>query len=323
MRLRGIDFGYALNASGARGFCGEGYWFHRIWSRLGLDYRGAAFVCKTLTLGYRAGNMTLRGLTPDEVFPKAIVVRPIKGLVLNAVGLSNPGAAVVLRQWAEHPETLPVGPKLLSFMTVGSSPGARLSEVLGFVTLVRSYLPAGHVTRENGLAIQVNLSCPNTPLDDANMLRESREALDTFSRLDVPLLVKVGAHQAPGVIREIADHPACDGVVCSNSIPWGLLPDLIDWRKLFGRIDSPLAHLGGGGLSGAPLLPVVSAWVKSLRRTGFRKPIVGGGGILSRDDVTRVLESGADAIEVGSASILRPWRVRGIIHRAIEVKSDA
>lgn len=323
MRLRGIDFGYALSASGARGFYGEGYWFHRPWAHLGLDYRGTTFVAKTVTLLAREGNMPLDGTRPIEMFPKSIVVMPFRGAVLNAVGLSNPGAAPVLGIWSRHHDLLPQGPKMLSFMAVGATPDVRLGEVRGFAHLLAAYLPPGHPVRASGLGLQLNLSCPNVGLDNTKVLREAREALDALSFLGLPVVVKVSAVFAPDLVREIASHPTCDGVVCSNSIPWGKLPTLIDWKGLFGTDVSPLAEFGGGGLSGAPILPVCAAWVKALRNTGFRKPLVGGGGIIDRAGVTRMLSNGADAIEVGSASILRPWRVRSIIHRAIEMLADA
>lgn len=324
MRLRGIDFGYALTCSGARGFYGEGYWFHRLWGGLGLlDFRGATFVSKTLTLGRREGNMEMRGWQPTERLPRCIVVKPVKGAILNAVGLSNPGASSVLDLWSSAPEALPGGPKVLSFLTTGGSAEERLGEILGFATLIRAYLPPGHPVRLAGLAIQLNLSCPNTGLDDHDLLREGRVYLDALSSLDIPVMIKVAATASPHVVQSIADHPACDAVICSNSIPWGKLPSIIDWEGIFGTSVSPLANFGGGSLSGAPLLPVAAAWVKALRRTGFTKPIVGGGGILSRKGVEHMIRSGADAIEVGSAAILRPWRVRGIIHRAIEMKADA
>lgn len=324
MRLRGIDFGYALNASGARGFFGEGYWFHRMWDHLGLDYRGTTFVAKTVTLQERAGNMTLRpDARPTELLPKSILVKPIRGAVLNAVGLSNPGVAPVLGFWSRSYDQLPVSPKMLSFMAVGSTPEQRLGEVRGFAHLIAAYLPEDHPVRAAGLGIQLNISCPNAGLSYQKIQRETREALDSLTFLGLPVLLKVSAVFSPELVRDMANHPACDGVVCSNSIPWGKLPSLIDWKGIFGSETSPLADLGGGGLSGAPILPICAAWVKALRNTGYRKALVGGGGILSRADATKMISSGADAIDVGSASILRPWRVRGIIHRAIEMLADA
>ena len=112
----------------------------------------------------------------------------------------------------------------------------------------------------------------------------------------------------------MAAHPGCDAIIMSNTIPWGQLPDRIDWKGLFGTDVSPVAKYGGGGLSGKPLLPIVTDWIRGARVKGVVKPIVAGGGILSKADADRMLDAGADAVELGSVAFLRPWRVQGIIN---------
>ena len=89
MILQGIDFGPVWCASGARGWFGEGYWFHKLIP--GLDFSNSTFVSKTTTLNARKGNMLLneRG-EAKERFPKCVVVNLRKGIVLNSVGLSGP-----------------------------------------------------------------------------------------------------------------------------------------------------------------------------------------------------------------------------------------
>src|SRR3989338_1556485 len=68
MELRGVHFGPVLDASGVRGFFGEGYWHHRYCKPFGLRFDGATFVAKTTTLLPRAGNMPLQsnGVTPID-----------------------------------------------------------------------------------------------------------------------------------------------------------------------------------------------------------------------------------------------------------------
>jgi dihydroorotate dehydrogenase len=138
--------------------------------------------------------------------------------------------------------------------------------------------------------------------------------LDLFRPVQVAVMAKVAVTVPPEAVRDaLQDHPGCDAVVCSNAVPWGRLPDSIDWRGLFGDGGSPLAHLGGGGLSGKPVLPLVRDWIRKARSVGLTKPIVGCGGVLARQDADQLIDAGADGIELGSVSILRPWRVRGIV----------
>lgn len=310
MQLRDLSFGSVFVASGALNFFGEGYWFHQLFKPLGLDCRAATFVSKTATLEPRDGNMFLRqdSTQPIRLMPDCIVVKPVRGVILNAVGLSNPGISWLLNQgrWQKR-----ASPFLISFMAVGPKK-TRADEYRRFSTLIAA------TRREfvSGFGIELNLSCPNAGLNQVELVGEAHQYLDALSSLDVPLVIKLSALVSPKVAMEIAKHRACDAICCSNTIPYGQLPDRIDWKGLFGSDESPLAKYGGGGLSGKPLLDIVAAWIMTARAQGFPKPIIGGGGILDYGDARKVLNAGADAVSIGSAFILRPWRIRRIIDSA-------
>lgn len=315
MLIRGVDFGPVWAASGARGFFGEGYWFHHLVP--GLDWEGSTFVAKTTTLLPRVGNMPLQhDWAPRSLFPSCVKVYPWKGHALNAVGLSGPGATSLLneRRWQERAE-----PFMLSFMAVGQNRDERLEEAKAFSRLLRSRLdwfsaPVG---------LQVNLSCPNTGHNPSILARESLEFLDSVRRWlpTTPLIAKVNVLFPVELIGGLE----VDAVCVSNTIPWGALPDRIDWCGLFNVIHSPpgpvspLWDLGGGGLSGAPLLPLVAAWIGEVRRAGFTKHVNGCGGILRPDDVDVLVAAGADSVSLGSIAMLRGWRLRRTIQRAREL----
>ncbi len=127
MKLRGIDFGCVTDASGVRGFFGEGYRTHRLLKPFGLDFRGSTFVAKTCTLAPRAGNMPLRGdWTPRKLLPDCVVTRWGQGAVLNAVGLSNPGAEALFNdgRWQARKE-----PFFISFMPIEDDALRRADEI--------------------------------------------------------------------------------------------------------------------------------------------------------------------------------------------------
>lgn len=317
MKLRGEEWAPVFNASGARGFAGEGYWFHRPWWPLGLRWSGAEFVAKTTTLLPRPGNMPLgKDYTPSELRPKCVVVKPLKGVVLNSVGLSGPGAEALFRSWREAWPRTRRG--FISFMSVQDSPGGRLAEAEGFAKLFHDFaLQVGTLN----VGLQVNFSCPNVSLPTDKLVSEVGEVLGAFDEsrdCGVPVVAKFSAATpVADVVKACMDSSNCDGISVSNTIPWGKLPHAIPWRDLFGISESPLAHLGGGGLSGKPLLPIVKDWVFEARKLGFTKPIVAGGGILSKGDADVMLDVGADAVELGSVAILRPWRVAGIIKHVL------
>lgn len=315
MLLRGINFGRVLDASGVRGFFGEGYPHHRWCRPFGLDFTGSTFVAKTTTLSPREGNMPLKGdFSPKEKLPRCVVVKPIRGVVLNAVGLSGPGASALLKdgRWQKRTD-----PFFLSFMSVEKRAEDRLTELRVFVELLRTRLQDFQAP----IGLQINFSCPNVGLHAEGLVAESLAALSVAAKIGIPLMPKFSVLLPLDAAKHISSHRSCDALCVSNTLPWGALADSIDWKAIFGSATSPLADLGGGGLSGRPLLRLTKQWVRAARLCGITKSINAGGGILSPDDALSLLTEGADSIFVGSAAILRPWRVREIIRSAIRIDS--
>ncbi|MBI4239577.1 hypothetical protein HY620_01145 [Candidatus Uhrbacteria bacterium] len=338
MKLRGIEFGHVLGASGCMGFFGEGYPYHKPLAPLGLRFSGCTFVAKTTTLHPRAGNMPLKkdGITPKDFKPKCIVAKPFKGIALNAVGLSGPGAQTLFEKglWQQRTDAF-----FISFMSVSKTVEERLSEAKEFAALFKKYLPDFH----GKVGLQINVSCPNVGLHPVRdlarasaseglrraisngvnpshpineLVYESCQLLDIFSELGIPLELKFNLLMPVPAALEVSNHPACDSICMSNTLPWGTMPDKINWKKLFGTTASPLAQFGGGGLSGKPLLPLVAEWIRTARKQGLSKPITGCGGVLSKKDVRELYQAGASAIVIGSMTFLRPWRVQSVINYA-------
>lgn len=309
MQLRGIKFGHVWCASGARNFDPSISWWYHPWLKpIGLDYTGSTFQAKTTTLNPRAGNMPLTedGLTPKDRMPACILVKPFKGVALNAVGLSGPGAQALLDRgmWQKQSE-----PLVLSFMSVETTAEDRKRELEKFCELLKAALPDFRAP----VALTINFSCPNVGLKLMSLHVEVMESLTIAGTLGIPLIAKFNAMLPALAAEQIERHPDLDAICMSNTLPWGSFPKEIDWKDLFGTDVSPLAHLGGGGLSGKPLKPIVQRWIQEARRTRIKKPIIACGGILSPSDAIDMLEAGATAVEIGSMSFLRPWNVQRTI----------
>lgn len=304
-------FGPVWDASGVRNFDGRGWWYHLLLWLFGLRFKGSTFVAKTTTLSPRTGNMPLKadGRTPVELLPSCVKVKWWKGTALNAVGLSGPGVEFWLKSgiWQRRTE-----PFFISFMAVEKTVEERLQETKGFVELLKRYLPRFRAI----VGIQLNLSCPNVgaikrPREE--FVSEASEHLDILAELGVVVIVKFSVTTDIDTARKIAEHPACSGVCISNTVPWMEFQMRIDWHGIFGSGGSPLRHIGGGGLSGKPLFPLVCEWVSEAKMSGFPKPINAGGGILSKRDAIKLFQLGADSVFLGSVAFLRGWRVAGII----------
>jgi dihydroorotate dehydrogenase (NAD+) catalytic subunit len=305
--LNGVDYGRAWCASGARSFFAEGWPFHRWLGPLAPDFTGSTFVAKTTTLGPRAGNMPLRDdLMPRERCPRCIRINFRRAAVLNAVGLSGPGLDALLAdgRWQALDR-----PFVLSFMAVRETRERRLEEVASFADRMAGIRPGFRAP----FVIECNFSCPNVGIDSSGLVAEVRSTLALlWDRLgDVPRIPKLNILVPPGVAVEVGMHHSCSAVCVSNTIPWGSLPDRIDWRGLFGAV-SPMGEFGGGGLSGSPLTPLVLEWVREYCRQ-LSAPLVAGGGVMRPGDAVALLDAGASAVEVGSVAIVRPWRVAKII----------
>jgi len=307
MRLRGTDFGLVWDASGVRNFFDEGYWYHKYLRPFGLDFDSSTFVAKTTTLCANKGNLPLReDFQPNELLPRCVAIKPLAGVALNAVGLSGPGAKELFEtgQWQKRQDRF-----FISFAPITKTPKERILETEEFVKIFRKHLDEFNAP----VGLQINVSCPNIDSRTyGNLVWEVNQILDIAGWLGVLIILKFSIITPPEVAYQIGLNLNCDGICVSNSIPFGQLPELIDWKKLFGD-KPPLAHLGGGGLSGKPLLPLVEKWVKDIRRLGYKKYINAGGGILCERDADKLFLAGADSIFLGSIAFLRPWRVGKII----------
>ncbi len=312
MKLRGINFGTVLGASGVQGFFGEGYWHHKFLKLFGLNFAGCTFVAKTTTLSARDGNMPLKegGIAPMDLFPGCVKVYFRKGIMLNAVGLSGPGAKFLFEtdRWQKR-----LTPFFISFMSIAKTPAERADELRAFVDLFAGYLP----TFKAPVGLQINFTCPNVGLDLNCLVNEATTALEITTALRIPKMPKFNILTPVKAVKEISCHPECDALCISNTVPWSKLAEVeIDSNTLFGSDISPLAKFGGGGLSGKPLFPLVVDWLRNARRAGITKPINAGGGILLPRDINSLYHAGASSVFIGSVATLRPWRVSTIIKRA-------
>lgn len=345
MRKRDLSiyFGPVWAASGLLNFFGEGWPFHKLFKALfrGFYFGGITFIAKTTTLEPRTGNLPLdrdfmpikrKGIifhehpwrwlwhvitNPFDV-PDCIYCGPwqwLCGVTLNAVGLSGPGIKRLLEfgYWQ-----IKAGPFQLSIMAVGTTEEERKDEIRRMLLIIKKGLPTFYTKKANDrIAVQVNVSCPNVGYH-GEAAKEALSFLDIARDIEFPLpiLIKITATMPIEAAKRIAEHEMCSGLVVSNTIPFGhsIIPRW-KWRFYF-PFGNPLEKYGGGGLSGKPLFPLVCEWIQNARKAGITCHINAGGGIIHPDQVHEAKKARADSISLGSAAMLRPWRIQALIRAA-------
>lgn len=320
IRSETINFGNVFCAPGTFGFYGEGYPFHRLWKHIGLTRTGLGFAGKTLTLSETPGNMPLKndGFTPKEWNPKCIWVDFVRGLVMNAVGLSNAGARFYLDNKFYYQISTPF---FLSFMPLAGDRAGREAETKEFCRVLMLHFPFFHAP----VALQINFGCPNSGHDLAEFYGEICALIEIAKRiLGIPVFANTNALMPTEVLIEISR--IADGLWIGNTVPWKATPR-INWDKI-GNISPIRRRLDpknlkpeskiDGGLSGPACLPLTIEKIAHLRNSGVTIPIVGGNGIRTRDDLLNLKTVFCDAVALGSVGLVRPKGMKQLIGAAHE-----
>lgn len=223
---------------------------------------------KGLTLEPRLGNPTPR-------------IAESRGVILNAVGLQNPGAEHFIAhdlEWLKGTGTA----------VIANVAGKTLEEY------------AAICARLDGLAdmIELNISCPNVrcggmafgirPESVREVTRVSKAALKK-----TPLMVKLSPNvESVAANARAAEEGGADAVSLVNTFT-GMAID-IEHRR-------PVLANNTGGVSGAGIKPIAVRMVFEAAHA-VKIPVVGMGGITCAEDAVEFLLAGAVAVQVGTAN---------------------
>lgn len=228
------------------------------------------------------GGISTKGLTlePRLGNPSPRIAEG-HGVILNAVGLQNPGVEAFLREDLDF---------LKSKNTV------IIANVAG--RTIDDY--AEICSRLDGLVdmIELNISCPNVkcggmafgirPESVREVTRTAKSALKKS-----PLVVKL----SPNVENISANALAAEagGADCVSLVNTftGMVIDL--------RTRRPLLANGTGGVSGAGIRPIAVRMVSEVCRV-VSIPVIGMGGITCAEDALEFIIAGASAVQVGTAN---------------------
>jgi dihydroorotate dehydrogenase (NAD+) catalytic subunit len=236
-----------------------------------------AVVVKSLATYSWAGNPSPR-------------VCPVPGGMLNSVGLQGPGVEAWLSD--ELPALEASGARV-----VASIWGRRVEDYEA-AALLLAHAPACVV------AVEVNVSCPNLE-DRSRMFAHSPKATGEVVAASMACSRPLWAKLSPNtsdllLVAEAALSNGAEALTLTNT----LLGIAIDAER-----RAPVLGAGGGGLSGDALHAVALRAVYECRAAFPACAIVGVGGVRDGLGAVRMLLAGANAVEVGTASLADPRAV--------------
>ncbi|MBN1247110.1 MAG: dihydroorotate dehydrogenase [Anaerolineae bacterium] len=245
-----------------------------------------------------AGAVTAKscGPTPRSGHPNPVAVDWGHG-VINAIGLSNPGAAAEVAVLVEAKKRLvSLGVPLLASIFAGTV------EAYGEV--------AATIAQARPDVIEVNISCPNVADDFGTPFaarRESAAAVTSTVKTavgDIPISIKL-APNVPNIgrIASAVVEAGADAITAINTMP-GMVIDA--------EAGQPVLHNRTGGISGPALKPIALRCVAEIAQV-VDVPIIGTGGVTTGRDAAEMLMAGATVVGVGSAVWYRGVSALGTI----------
>ncbi|MFZ2358619.1 MAG: dihydroorotate dehydrogenase [Anaerolineae bacterium] len=271
-----------------------------------------------------AGMVTAKSCGPA---PRAGHPNPVAldwgGGLLNAIGLTNPGAEHEAALLAETKRRLaPLGVPLIASIFAGTV------EEFGQVAAI--------VAQAQPDLIEVNISCPNvgdefgtpfagTPESAAAVTASVRRALPPLPLGEgrgeglpplplgegrIPISVKL-APNVPDIARiaRAVVAAGADAITAVNTMP-GMVIDAASGR--------PVLSNKVGGVSGPALKPIALRAVFEIAQA-VNVPIIGTGGVSTGQDAAEMLMAGATVVGVGSAV----WRRGGDVFGQINAELAA
>lgn len=236
------------------------------------------------------GAVTVKSLSaepwPGNSAPR---VCSVPGGMLNSVGLQNPG----IPAWINDELPLLEAAHARIIVSIWGRSLADFSRAAAMLAPVSQRI----------IAIEVNVSCPNV---------EDRSAMFAHSPSSTAEVVGAVRSQAPATpifaklspnvtdiceIAQAAISAGADGLTLINTL-MGLAID-IDSRR-------PRLGAGGGGLSGPALHSVALRMVSEVTSLLPGIPVIGTGGVSTGSHAVAMLQAGASAVGVGTATFAEP-----------------
>ncbi len=273
VNICGVQFNNpVISASGTYGFGREFHELYDIGKIGGVSTKG-------LTLEPRLGNPVPR-------------IAESRGVILNAVGLQNPGVDHFIENDLEWLRS--TGTKVIANVA-----GKTLEDYEKITA------------RLDGLVdmVELNISCPNVKSGGMafGIKPETVEEVTACAKRSLkktPLIVKLSPNvESIANNARSAERGGADCISLINTLT-GMAID-IEKRR-------PIIANNTGGVSGAGVKPIAVRMVYEASQA-VKIPVIGMGGITCAEDAIEFLMAGAVAVQVGTANFTDPYAMPKII----------
>lgn len=252
---------------------------------------------KSATRFKRVGNF----IANNPLTWRAVRRLPNMGM-LNAYGLTNPGVEVCAHKINRaNNRDIMVIPNFFPEFSKGIE--KVIKETLQAVGVYRTTL---------GVEFQVlelNFSCPNSGEDFTQFTDEACRLIKRL-KADLPwlaIIAKISIRHPLEFSVELK-RSGVDVIHAINTIPWAMV---------YPNTPSPIADLGGGGVSGNPAHPLAMEYCKQLRQR-IDGPMIWGCVATEELDVIPILRGGAhtdNSVSLCTAGVRDPLESRRIVQK--------
>ena len=235
------------------------------------------------------GGVTTKSMTiePREGNPLPRVVKYEQGF-LNSVGLRGPGIERGVPLVADFITSSPVPVIVSVFATT----------IKDFERFAQDFLPV-----MGNAMFELNLSCPNVEDDMGKPLgmgpQSSEATVKAVKKImpKIPVLAKLSPN-IPNIaeVAKASEAGGADGIVAINTVGPGMIIDIVRRKPVLGAKR--------GGVSGPAIRPITVRCVYEIYEA-VKIPIIGMGGVMSRQDVIEMMMAGATLVGVGSATYFK------------------
>ncbi|WJI09696.1 dihydroorotate dehydrogenase [Methanobacterium sp. CWC-01] len=217
-------------------------------------------------------------LEQNKGYPNPTTVE-VRGGIINAIGLSNPGVQAFKVELEKIDEKVPTIASLY-----GSSP--------------EEFSLVAREVEDMVDALELNVSCPHAMTGCGASIGQDPDLTAEIVRkvkqtVQIPVIVKLTPNVTDIIeIAVAAANAGCDGLTLINSLGPGMCIDLETAR--------PVLSNRFGGMSGPAIKPIALRCVYQVYEA-VKIPIIGVGGIMDYADAVEFLYAGARCIQVGTA----------------------